>query len=282
MCANPHGLIYSGFLWPSRLLHLRLWEYNSYSQLSLSHLTLAKGNPIKKKITIPKFCKNVRTECVCFNEGYARKFNNQGLFVICLQNYLKYDRLFHLWTSKGESIVSFLEKEEVFAVANMHAYGWGGRKWSKIVPREALCLWQESGNKASQPARRGKAAWERGPEGRRESVKDVIPFKAGCRAPIKNGSPINVLVLSGMFCWVTRCCDLYTQRTRVDGWMKWSITLSDTFRAVQLHTENRPSFAPFCERWLYQVFQWNMCNFPFKLVPHEPWRTPQVSVVAPA
>ena len=87
----------------------------------------------------------------------------------------------------------------------------------KFAPREALSLWQESGNKPGQPASRGKAVFERGPEDRRESVKDVIPFKAGCRTPIKNGSPINVLVLSRMFCWVTRCCDLYTQRTRVDG-----------------------------------------------------------------
>lgn len=115
-----------------------------------------------------------------------------------------------------------------------------------------------------------------------ERVKEVILFKRGCRTPIKNSSTINVLVLSGMFCWMTLCCDLYTPRTRVDGWMKWSITLSDTFKAVQLHTENSPSFAPFCESWLYQVFQWNMCNFPFKLVPHEPWRAPQVSVVLPA
>lgn len=196
------------------------------------------------------------------------------------QNYLKYHRWLCLRTLKEEWVATFLEKGEVLTVVNMNGYGWCGRKWSKIAPREALCLWQQSHNKPGQPAIRGKAAWERGHENRRESVKDLIPFKLGCRAPIKNGSTINVLVLSGMFCWMTRCCDLYTQRTRVDGWMKWSITLSDTFRAVQLHTENSPSFAPFCERWLYQVFQWNMCNFPFKLVPHEPWRTPQVSVVA--
>lgn len=111
-------------------------------------------------------------------------------------------------------------------------------------------------------------------------VLRITLFKLGCRTPIKNGSTINVLVLSGMFCWMTLRCDLYTQRTGVDGWMKWSITLSDTFRAVQLHAENSPSFAPFCESQLHPVFQWNMCNFPFKLVPHEPWRAPQVSVVA--
>lgn len=150
--------------------------------------------------------------------------------------------------------------------------------WREVTSTQTLSLQRPNGDSKPrstlqpQPHQLGKRV-------RKESVKVVILFKRGCRTPIKNGSTINVLVLSGMFCWMTLCCDLYTQRTRVDGWMKWSITLSDTFKAVRLHTENSPSFAPFCESWLYQVFQWNMCNFPFKLVPHEPWRAPQVSVV---